>query len=185
MKMVYICSPLRGDPEGNIKKAIEYCSYASEQGVIPLAPHTIFTQFLNDDIAQQRQKGLSLGLELLKRCDELWVCGGVISEGMNAEIETAKQLNISTRHISDSQITQNQRPPDMAEQIKEITKYGQILFARNEDGIVTTVVLPEEAKDHFKPEELQDAEDYIIRSSNKQKEPEPVQEEIHDFDMCR
>jgi hypothetical protein len=72
----------------------------------------------------------------------------------------------------------------MAERINKITKYGQIFFARNEDGIVTTVILPEEAKAHFKPEELQDAENYIIQTSNKRKEPEPVQEENQDFEIC-
>jgi hypothetical protein len=46
MKMVYICSPLRGDLEGNIKKAVKYCTHAESQDVIPLAPHTIFTEIL-------------------------------------------------------------------------------------------------------------------------------------------
>lgn len=38
MKLVYICSPLRGDIEGNKQRAIEFFKYAAEQGVIPLAP---------------------------------------------------------------------------------------------------------------------------------------------------
>ena len=43
MRLAYICSPLRGDIEKNIQKAHEYCAYAASCGVIPLAPHTIFT----------------------------------------------------------------------------------------------------------------------------------------------
>lgn len=187
MKMVYICSPLRGDLEGNIKKAVEYCTHAEARGVIPLAPHTIFTQFLNDTIPEQRQKGLKLGLELLKRCDELWVCGNVISQGMKDEIEEARQNNIPTRYIKESDFIQNQRPPDMEEKIQHINqKYGTIYVARSsEDGLVTSVVMPEEAKKHIRPEELQEIENYIVQASNKLSEQVPVQEETQDFELSQ
>ena len=67
MNMVYIASPLRGDYNTNIKNAVEYCSLAGEQGVLPLAPHIIFSQWCNDTIPEQREKGLQLGLALLER----------------------------------------------------------------------------------------------------------------------
>ena len=70
MRLAYICSPLRGDIEKNIQKAHEYCAYAASCGVIPLAPHTIFTRYLDDQQPEQREQGLTMGLELLKRCDE-------------------------------------------------------------------------------------------------------------------
>jgi hypothetical protein len=73
LKLVYICSPLRGAIEENIKKAHRYCEYAAGCDVIPLAPHTIFTAYLQDTIPEQRAQGLKMGLELLKRCDEIWV----------------------------------------------------------------------------------------------------------------
>ena len=91
-KLVFISSPLRGDIEGNIKKANKYCKMAVEEGVIPLAPHTIFTQFLDDGIYEERRLGMMLGIELLTHCTELWVCGCCISEGMQWEIAYAKQL---------------------------------------------------------------------------------------------
>ena len=62
MKMVYIASPLRGDYNTNIKNAVEYCRLAGEQGVLPLAPHIIFSQWCNDTIPEQREQGLQLGL---------------------------------------------------------------------------------------------------------------------------
>jgi hypothetical protein len=52
-KLVYICSPLHGDLQGNMLKATQYCKAAAQMGVIPLAPHTIFTQYLNDNIPDQ------------------------------------------------------------------------------------------------------------------------------------
>lgn len=49
MRLVYISSPMRGDVERNIQRARDYCAYAASCGVIPLAPHTIFTQYLDDE----------------------------------------------------------------------------------------------------------------------------------------
>ncbi|MFI3238743.1 MAG: DUF4406 domain-containing protein [Lachnospiraceae bacterium] len=97
--MVYIASPLRGNYDENIKKAVEYCKTASELGVIPLAPHIIFSQWCNDTIAKEREKGLELGLNLLSKVDEMWVMGEEISEGMRGEIAFAKENGIPAHHI--------------------------------------------------------------------------------------
>ena len=82
MKMVYLASPLRGDYERNINKAVEYSRLVSECGLLPLAPHIIFSQWCNDTIPEQREQGLKLGLSLLEKCDEMWVMGREISQGM-------------------------------------------------------------------------------------------------------
>jgi len=101
-KLVYICSPLRGDIERNIIKAQSYCREAVELGVIPIAPHVYFTQFLNDLIPEERKIGMELGIELLKKCDEVWVYGiQNQSEGMKAEIELAKELGIPVRDAAE------------------------------------------------------------------------------------
>ncbi len=101
MKLVYICSPLRGDINNNIKKAINYCEYASNLDVIPLAPHTIFTQYLDDLKEKDRKKGLKMGLSLLRKCDELWVFGNLISNGMKTEIELAQELGMTIKHFTE------------------------------------------------------------------------------------
>ena len=102
MRLVYICSPLRGDMEKNMEKAHQYCAYAAECGMIPLAPHTIFTKYLDDQRPEQREHGLTMGLELLKRCDEIWVCGPTVSQGMRGEINLADEEKIPTLYVSDS-----------------------------------------------------------------------------------
>lgn len=101
MNLVYICSPLHGDMAENIKKANRYSETAARMGVVPLAPHTIFTKYLNDDIPEQRERGLNMGLALLRRCDELWVCGNVISPGMHGEIEFAKKNGIPIKFMKE------------------------------------------------------------------------------------
>ena len=101
IKLVYICSPLRGNIERNISRANGYCRFAVTLGVVPLAPHTIFTQFLEDEIWEERAKGLLMGLELLKHCSELYVFGDRMSKGMKAEIAAAERLGIPIHYYSD------------------------------------------------------------------------------------
>ena len=92
MKRVYIASPLRGNIAANIERAKEYCRKAARHGVLPIAPHIYFTQFLDDDKPQERDAGIRMGLELLKLCDAVYVYGNTISEGMEQEILLAESL---------------------------------------------------------------------------------------------
>lgn len=70
-KKVFISSPYRGDVEGNIKKAAAYCRMACEKGYMPIAPHLLFTQFLDDDIGAKRALGISMGMDLILLCEEV------------------------------------------------------------------------------------------------------------------
>lgn len=101
-KIVYICSPLRRSYEQNIVKANLYSRFAYEQGCLPIAPHVIFPQFLDDENKSERKAGITMGLQLLDICKELWVFGHKISEGMKAEIEKAKQMGMPIRYFSES-----------------------------------------------------------------------------------
>lgn len=92
MKMIFVCSPYRGDIEGNIARAHRYCRFVARSEAVPMAPHTIFTQWLDDNDKEEREAGIYLGLEVLSRCDEVWVFGRHITEGMSKEITTAYSL---------------------------------------------------------------------------------------------
>lgn len=99
-KLVYICSPYRGDVEENVRKAQLYSVKAmiDHPDVLPIAPHLLFTQYLDDNDPEQRRMGLSAGLDLLSICDELWVYGlDNPSEGMAGEIALAQELSIPIR----------------------------------------------------------------------------------------
>lgn len=61
-------------------------------GVLPLAPHLYFTQFLKDEDAQERATGIRFGMQWLEAADEVWVFGETISEGMAVEIKRAHEL---------------------------------------------------------------------------------------------
>ena len=93
MKKVYICSPCRGDYENNIQRAKEYSRAAVEKGVIPVTPHIYLTQFMDDNVPEERELALKIGSELVLGCSELWAFGiDHPSAGMAAEIELADRL---------------------------------------------------------------------------------------------
>ena len=104
MKKIYICSALRGNVEENIRKARIYCEYVvREHRMIPIAPHIYFTQFLNDEIAEEREFGLSAGLSLLSECDELWYFGDQVTRGMADEICYALGYDIPVKYVPEHQ----------------------------------------------------------------------------------
>lgn len=88
MKKVFICSPYRGDVKGNSEKARTYSRSAYEEGCLPIVPHLLFPQFLDESNEKERASGIAIGLELLLDCDEVWVFG-TATEGMEQEIRFA------------------------------------------------------------------------------------------------
>jgi hypothetical protein len=95
--MVFGCSPYRGDIETNVAKARQYARFIALCGYSPVMPHLMFPQFLDDSKADERIKGIELGIVQMKQCDEMWIFGTTISKGMEYEISMAKGLNIVVR----------------------------------------------------------------------------------------
>jgi hypothetical protein len=89
--LVYICSPFSGDIERNNKRTREFCRYALDKGNIPLAPHLMFPQFMDDTDEKERELAIFMDIILMGKCQEVWVLGDVISKGMRIEIEKANK----------------------------------------------------------------------------------------------
>ena len=103
MKKVYICAPLGGDVESNLERVKRYTRYALMCGTAPVVPH-FYALCLNDNDQTEREIGLAAGLGMLWFCDELWVFGQDITEGMKQELQFCKHLNIKTRYVSEKEI---------------------------------------------------------------------------------
>lgn len=89
-KLVYICSPLKGDYKKNIDNAVAYSHAAFARGYIPITPQIYFTRFADDKNSKERSMAMSAGSQLLLMCSEVWVFGlDHPSEGMQAEIALA------------------------------------------------------------------------------------------------
>lgn len=100
--LVYICSPYAGDIENNVKAAQGYSRFAVRKGYIPIAPHLLFPQFMNDADPKERKLALLFGNFLMSKCSEIWVFGEHISTGMEAEIKQARQKKYRLRFFKES-----------------------------------------------------------------------------------
>lgn len=99
--LVYICSPFAGDTEGNTEKARHYCRFVVRNACIPLAPHLLFPQFMDDTVAAERSLAMFMNMVLLGKCEQVWVFGSTISTGMAAEIEKAEKRNMQIRYFTE------------------------------------------------------------------------------------
>ena len=100
--IVYICSPYAGDTDSNITAAQKYSRHAVENGYIPITPHLLFPQFLNDADPTERKLGLLFGNALMSKCSEVWVFGNTISAGMESEIKRARWKNYRLRYFTEN-----------------------------------------------------------------------------------
>ena len=99
-KIIYICSPYRGNIPLHVAQAKTMCRFALKKGTIPLAPHLYFPQFMNEEDSTERELALFMGRVLQGKCAELWAFGDVITEGMRGEIETAKRRRQPVRYFN-------------------------------------------------------------------------------------
>lgn len=113
-KLVYIASPYAGDVDNNAEMAKKYCRYAMERGYVPIAPHLLCPAFLDDSNPAERTAGIQMGLRILAACEEIWICGNRISEGMKMEITEAERLGIPIKYVSQSEMIG----------VKNMKKYG-------------------------------------------------------------
>ena len=94
MKRVYVCAELG---EKKIEQMKEYSRYVLMRGAAPVVPH-FYLLCLDDSDPKEREIGMAAGLNLL------WLRRGVdfgstVTEGMKAEIQFCKSLNIPIRVV--------------------------------------------------------------------------------------
>ncbi len=99
--VIYVCSPYSGNIGENVYNARRYCRFALESRTIPIAPHLLYPQFMNDsDPAERYLATHTINYVLLGKCRELWVFGDVITEGMEREIKLAKRWQKNIRYFT-------------------------------------------------------------------------------------
>jgi hypothetical protein len=115
---VYLCSPYNGGNNDELwgigsygqdikqlrrKRNRQYAlecmtTLMKEKSYAVFAPHLLYTAILHEDNKIERRLGLQSGLEFLQECDMLVIGDKYgISEGMQIEIDKAKELGIETK----------------------------------------------------------------------------------------
>ena len=102
LPLVYVCSPYAGDIENNVKNAKEYSRYVVKENAIPVTPHLLYPQFMDDSNYAEREMAMHFNYVLLGKCTELWAFGGVVSRDMAREIGVAKKRRMKIRWFDDA-----------------------------------------------------------------------------------
>lgn len=97
--LVYVCSPYSGDIEKNTANARIYSRFAVVKNTIPFAPHLLLPQY----ISEEHERGLAMLMNkaFLGKCDELWVFGSSITQGMSEEIALAEKMRKKVRYFTE------------------------------------------------------------------------------------
>lgn len=66
-----------------------------------MIPHLYFTAFLNENNPNERMTDIEMGLELMGSCDEVYVFGFDITEGMKFELDHAAKKKKPVRLYDD------------------------------------------------------------------------------------
>lgn len=98
MPMVYICSAYSGDVEGNTEKARRYSRFAVDAGRIPIAPHLLLPQFMEEE--SERELAVFMDIAILSKCRELWVFGKPTA-GMLNEITYAERKQMTIKYFNE------------------------------------------------------------------------------------
>ena len=94
--IVYICSPFSGDVAGNTIRARQYSRFAVDKGAIPIAPHLLLPQFMEEET--ERELAMFMDIAILSKCKALWVFGEPTA-GMQNEIAYAERKNMTIRYF--------------------------------------------------------------------------------------
>lgn len=92
--LAYICSPYAGDTRVSITLARRISRTAVARHRIPLAPHLLFPQFMNDHDEAERDLAMFMNRVLLSVCQELWLYTPTVSAGMREEVSWATQTGV-------------------------------------------------------------------------------------------
>lgn len=101
-KIVYICHPYSDDPGGNREKVARICErivdLVSCNDVVPIPVHLYMHQFMDEPAHSDMV--LEMCLKIVDVCNEVWVIGNKISDGMREEINRAVYRKIPLRFFA-------------------------------------------------------------------------------------
>ena len=99
MIIAYIAHPISGDIEANLAdlRRIVRKINLDYPDVVPFVPYYADIVSMDDNIAEERARGIKNDMEILERGipDEVWLTGDRISSGMQAEILMAEREGIA------------------------------------------------------------------------------------------
>jgi hypothetical protein len=92
MRSIYVAHPLGAgtDREQNRANAARWCGWIAKTFRVATVADWIVLSGVWDESPENRALGLEIDKALIERCDELWMVGGRVSEGMAIEAAHAR-----------------------------------------------------------------------------------------------
>lgn len=104
MKLAYVAHPIGGDVQANLASLRNIIATINreEPDTVPFCPYMADVVSLDDNIPEERQRGLKNTLYALGNCnvDELRLYGNSITKGMQQEVAIAHLRNIPVRPMT-------------------------------------------------------------------------------------
>jgi hypothetical protein len=70
----------------NQKKAAKFCKYVIDKGYAPICPTLFLPSILNAADSDEEHKAQDICIDLMRRCDCVFVFGDILTDGMRMEI---------------------------------------------------------------------------------------------------
>lgn len=99
MKVVYVAHPLGGGPdrEANRQRASRWVAWIARGRIAPVADWIILSGQWDES---HKPLGLEIDVALVVRCDEIWLVGGRVSNGMAIERDAAIGAGLVVRDLT-------------------------------------------------------------------------------------
>lgn len=72
LPLVYVCSPYAGDIENNVKNAKRYSRFAVDENAIPVTPHLLYPQLMDDGNEAEREMAMHFNYEMHRGLGFRW-----------------------------------------------------------------------------------------------------------------
>lgn len=99
--LVYICCPYSSDPASNSERARQFCRKVVDMGYIPLCTILLYPQFMNDTDPAERELAIFFDIVLMGKCQEVFVLGSEITDGMSRELYKAGRRGQFIRYFNE------------------------------------------------------------------------------------
>jgi hypothetical protein len=124
--LIYLAAPLRGETptevQENIRRAKAWLAYVLQTytHVHPIAPWIPCVEVLDDQVAENRWRGMRANLAAIERCDAVWLVGGRISNGMREEAIHARAKGLAVFDFTSI----GPEPPPIGERVPGAEPWG-------------------------------------------------------------